>query len=299
LAGIITVLFAVSGPARAQEMAPAGSGVSVHRLVIDSGFAHTVKYIVTGGSLQLQALVRRLEWAENEVTVIEQLQLLKLDIVGNERRAAALRTGQLTNPYYSPGFGSHSTGIGGGGESSLVSGLSYQMASEANLESAMQMIGLLEQLQVELDAKLKALPPQEKKVAEGPIDALRPRLVALTRSKGSSPPPRPVAPAGGVQTSRPTPAPAPAPAGARAAVEVEWHGTWYAAQVLRVSGGSSLIHYTGYDSSWDEWVPPDRIRPAGVASAPPQFPTPPYSVASQGTVGQQYTQRQPQMIRRR
>src|SRR5262249_14561958 len=109
--GIITVLFAVSGLTRAQEMAPAGTGVSVHRLVIDSGFNHTVKYVVTGGSLRLQALVRRVEWAENEVTVIEQLQLLKLDIVGNERRAAALRTGQLTDPYYSPGFGSHSRSI--------------------------------------------------------------------------------------------------------------------------------------------------------------------------------------------
>src|SRR5262245_56472496 len=89
LAGIITVLFAVSEHARAQELAPAGSGVSVHKLAIDSGFNHTVKYIVTGGSLRLQALVRRVEWAENEVNVIEQLQLLKQDIVGNERRAQA------------------------------------------------------------------------------------------------------------------------------------------------------------------------------------------------------------------
>ena len=35
-AGIITVIFAVCGPARAQELAPPGSDVSIHKLVIDN-----------------------------------------------------------------------------------------------------------------------------------------------------------------------------------------------------------------------------------------------------------------------
>ena len=65
LGGILAVIFAVCGSARAQELAPPGSDVSVRKLVIDSGSSHTVKYYVQGGSPRLQALVRRLEWTEN------------------------------------------------------------------------------------------------------------------------------------------------------------------------------------------------------------------------------------------
>jgi len=43
-------------------------------------------------------------------------------------------------------------------------------------------------------------------------------------------------------------------------VMVEWHGHWYAAEVLRRSGGQHFIHYTGYGANWDEWVGPSRIR---------------------------------------
>src|SRR6266852_6328778 len=142
-AGIITVIFAVCGPARAQQIAPPGSGVTIDKIVIDNGPAHTVKYFVKGGSPQLQALVRRVEWAENELSVIEQLQLLKLDTVVNERRVAAFRTAQLTNPYGSPGFipVSFPIDIGGDGESSLQRALGRQLASEATPEAALQMIG--------------------------------------------------------------------------------------------------------------------------------------------------------------
>jgi len=103
-AGIITVILAVCGSARAQAIAPAGSGVKIEKMVVDNGLAHSVKYFVTGGSPRLQALVRRVEWAENELSVIEQLQGLKLDTVVNERQVAAFRTAQLTNPYYPPAF---------------------------------------------------------------------------------------------------------------------------------------------------------------------------------------------------
>lgn len=50
-------------------------------------------------------------------------------------------------------------------------------------------------------------------------------------------------------------------AGARLqAVEVEWRGRWWPAQVVRREGESTCIHYVGYDSSWDECVPPSRVR---------------------------------------
>jgi hypothetical protein len=269
-AGIITVIFTVCGPARAQPIAPPGSGVTIDKLVIDNGLVHTVKYFVKGGSPRLQALVRRVEWAENELSVIEQLQLLKLDTVVNERRVAAFRTAQLTNPYYPPGFIPLSFAIdnGGDGESYLQRALQRQLAHEATPEAALDLIGFLELLQTQLDAELKALPPQEKKAAQGPIDALRPRLAALARVDVPPPRPQPIVPAQVRLPALALPQQRPMPLGPVAfqqrvpqnQAEVEWHGTWWAAEVVNTNGGRYFIHYTGWDNSWDEWVGPDRIR---------------------------------------
>lgn len=263
-AGIITVIFAVCGSATAQQIAPAGSGVTINKVVVDNGPAHTVNYFVTGGSPQLQAVVRRVEWAENELSVIEQLQLLKLDTVVNERSVAAFRTAQLTNPYYPPGFIPVSIAIdnGGYGESSLQRALGRQLAFEATPQAALQMIGFLEQTQTELDAQLKALPPQEKKAAQGPIDALRPRVAALARSDAAPPRPQPVVPP---QISFPPQAvppqlPMPLDPIAFNPIEVEWGQKWWPASILQVQGTQYHIHYTGFEASWDEWVGMDRIR---------------------------------------
>lgn len=43
-------------------------------------------------------------------------------------------------------------------------------------------------------------------------------------------------------------------------VEVLWKKRWYPATVLQLKGGVHLIHYTDYESKWDEWVPSKRIR---------------------------------------
>jgi len=43
-------------------------------------------------------------------------------------------------------------------------------------------------------------------------------------------------------------------------VEVNWHGKWYAAKILEAKDGRHLVHYAGYDESWDEWVSNNRIR---------------------------------------
>jgi hypothetical protein len=198
-AGIIIVIFAVCGPARAQQIAPAGSGVTIDKVVVDNGPAQTVKYFVKGGSPRLQALVRRVEWTENELSVVEQLQLLKLDTVVNERRVAAVRTAQLTNPYFPPGFIplTNGTNHGWDGASSLQRALTGQLAFEATPQAALQLIEFLEQQQTQLDVELKALAPQEKKAAQGPIDALRPRLAALARSDAPPPAVPPKAPLAG------------------------------------------------------------------------------------------------------
>jgi hypothetical protein len=269
-AGIVTVIFAVCGPARAQELAPAGSGVTINKVVIENGLAHTVKYFVQGGSPRLQAMVRRVEWAENELGVIEQLQLLKLDTVVNERRVAAFRTAQLTNPDYPPGFIPLpiATVNGGDGGSSLQRTLKRQLADEATPESALQMIGFLEDLQTQLDAELKALPPQEMKAAQGPIDALRPRVAALPHRDVPPPRPQPVAPRPVGFPAQAVPQQFPMPLDPVAfqqsvrqnQAEVEWQGTWWPAEVMKTNGDRYYIHYTGYNNSWDEWVGPDRIR---------------------------------------
>ena len=45
-----------------------------------------------------------------------------------------------------------------------------------------------------------------------------------------------------------------------AKIEVLWKKHWYAATVLQAKAGVHLIHYTDYESKWDEWVPSRRIR---------------------------------------
>ena len=44
-------------------------------------------------------------------------------------------------------------------------------------------------------------------------------------------------------------------------VKVEWEGAWWDASVVKVETGSFFITYEGFDSSWDEWVGPSRIKP--------------------------------------
>ena len=43
-------------------------------------------------------------------------------------------------------------------------------------------------------------------------------------------------------------------------VKVEWKEQWWDAMIREVTGQKYLIHYVGFDSSWDEWVGPERIQ---------------------------------------
>ncbi len=43
-------------------------------------------------------------------------------------------------------------------------------------------------------------------------------------------------------------------------VKVEWKGEWWDSLIREVAGQKYLIHYVGFDSSWDEWVGPERIQ---------------------------------------
>lgn len=51
-------------------------------------------------------------------------------------------------------------------------------------------------------------------------------------------------------------------------VEVEWEGDWYPAQVIGMKGPESLVHYSDFEASWDEWVAPERIREPHVERIP-------------------------------
>ena len=43
-------------------------------------------------------------------------------------------------------------------------------------------------------------------------------------------------------------------------VKVEWNGSWWDAIIIESNGENHLIHYNGFDSSWDEWVTAERIK---------------------------------------
>ena len=45
-------------------------------------------------------------------------------------------------------------------------------------------------------------------------------------------------------------------------VKVEWNNGWWDAIIREIHGGKYLIHYVGFDSSWDEWVDDSRIKTA-------------------------------------
>ena len=53
-------------------------------------------------------------------------------------------------------------------------------------------------------------------------------------------------------------------------VEIESSGTWYPGNILELKDGQYKIHYDGWESSWDEWVPASRLK----AIAPQTKPAP-------------------------
>lgn len=51
----------------------------------------------------------------------------------------------------------------------------------------------------------------------------------------------------------------PRPQVTRQKVEVIWGNQWWQAELLETNGMEYHIHYTGWDSSFDEWMTKDRI----------------------------------------
>jgi hypothetical protein len=158
-------------PSRADDNA-ANQRPKVSKMTIDNAGAKTVYYSVTNGTPRLNALYSKLEFAENEVTIVKQLQLLRLDYIRSERTregSSAVygisapsfnRTNSLGSygGSYDP-FGSYSSG---NGESTLKNGLSQVLAAEGTPDAAMQAIQVMERAETDAANELKLLSPQDQ-----------------------------------------------------------------------------------------------------------------------------------------
>jgi len=43
-------------------------------------------------------------------------------------------------------------------------------------------------------------------------------------------------------------------------VMIEWSGAWYKGKILEVKDGRYKVHYDGWTSKYDEWVPASRLK---------------------------------------
>jgi hypothetical protein len=138
----------MTGPLDAQQARPAPQ---VNKLTIYNGTNKTVTYSVQGGTPGLRARFRKLQYAENEVTLVEQLQQLKAAYVANELILEGFRAGGPAG--YGPSFGR---------ESSIKIALADTLAQEATPEAAIRLIDLLEQAETEVEKELQKLPPEQR-----------------------------------------------------------------------------------------------------------------------------------------
>jgi len=109
-----------------------------------------------------------------------------------------------------------------------------------------------------------------RKQLDETVGSLERRVVATAEQPTGAAPNTPpaVAQTSQVATSSSPPAAA-APAPEKPELEVEWRGRWWPARVLRKDGETTLIHYVGFGSEWDETVPADRVRPIQVQNTQP------------------------------
>ncbi len=162
-AALVTALLLV-GTAGAQDAKPAAPATvpQIHKMTIINGTVPTVSYSVQGGSPHLQALVKTLEFTENELTLTTQLQKLRTGIVANEQALAPVRTWQQLGlgPQGAPGY----SACYAPSDSALTRALVPGLAREATPAAAFALINLREQVQTELQAE------QSKAVAAAHVE---------------------------------------------------------------------------------------------------------------------------------
>jgi len=179
-AAVLAALALATGPLDAQE-APAPQ---VNKLTIYNGTRKTVTYSVQGGTPRLRARFRLLQFAENEVTLVEQLQQLKMAYVANELLLEGLVTGGPVpnGPFF-------------GRESSIKFALADNLAQEATPDAAIRLIDLLEQAETEVEIEIHKLPPQQR-------DRLLRILHGTDRPPAATPPRGPAVPPPNGDTER-------------------------------------------------------------------------------------------------
>src|SRR5262249_31584424 len=109
----IATLLLVSAASAAEDKPAAPAAIpQIYKTTIMNGPVATVSYTVQNGSPHLQALAQSLQFTENELSVTNELQKLRLGMVVNEqtldtvRTSQALGLGPISTPSYAAGCGS-------------------------------------------------------------------------------------------------------------------------------------------------------------------------------------------------
>ena len=194
LALLATLQFAT--PSRADDNA-AKPRPQVSKLTVDNGGAKTVYYSVTNGTPRLNALYNKLEFAENEVTIVKQLQQLRLDYIRSERTAQASSAvygigapsfnGTNSLGSYGGSYGPYGSYGGGNGESTLKNGLSQVLAAEGTPDAAMQAINVMERAETDATKELKLLTPQDQQQLQETTQKMKDFVAAQTQQSTQPP----------------------------------------------------------------------------------------------------------------
>ena len=155
-----------------------------------------------------------------------------------------------------------SLGIGMDSEIDYRELAKYLVSSEGGAEPEQYKVEVVIRDAQILDGKLKGYAYAHPKLGEGPVNTSSilgitydERATARVETRNTM---YVVGPTG--WTVSPADHPFNNPYSAGEQVKVEWKGEWWDSLIREVSGQQYLIHYVGFDSSWDEWVGPERIQ---------------------------------------
>ena len=138
----------------------------------------------------------------------------------------------------------------------------YMVSSEAGVESEQPKVEVIVRDAEIIDGHLKGYAYAHPKLGEGPVSTSSilgitydERATARVETRNTM---YVVGPTG--WASPPADHPFNNPYSAGEQVKVEWKGEWWDSLIREVAGQKYLIHYVGFDSSWDEWVGSERIQ---------------------------------------
>jgi len=138
----------------------------------------------------------------------------------------------------------------------------YMVSSESDSEPTQHKVEVIIRDAEIIDGNLKGYAYAHPKLGEGPVRSSSilgitydERATARVETRNTM---YVVGPTGWI--TPPADHPFNNPYSAEEQVKVEWKNEWWDALIREVAGQKYLIHYVGFDSSWDEWVGPERIQ---------------------------------------